>query len=192
MLQSPPPPKQLAKFPPSKTVRYCPAAIPPVLLVASVFGETEDAAKHFSSWPSRAETRPKVGGIPGWPVAHWGGWPWILWEKIRMKHLSFNKEGQKMTVHYDVFFVLLPGFFFSEQFHCSSIAWVSNPIGSLDMGVYIPCQLVRDMNSSSEGSLSRYILTFWIFTCFFSLNSAMFCIVLPLFGSNKILGPNWI
>lgn len=77
-----------------------------------MFGETEDAAKHFSSWPSRAETRPKVGGIPGWPVAHWGGWPWILWEKIRMNHLSFNKEGQKMTVHYDVFFCVASGIFF--------------------------------------------------------------------------------
>ena len=44
--------------------------------------------------------------------------------------------------------------------------------------------IVKYMNSSSEGSLSRYILAFWIFTCFFSLNSAMFCIVLPLFGSN--------
>lgn len=96
-------------------------------------------------------------GDPRGPMGPWGDGPWILWDDF---YFFIKRIRSNMIVNYDVFFLCCFRFFFSEQFHGSSIAWVSNPMGSLDMGVYIPCQLVRYMNSSSEGSLSRYILTF--------------------------------
>ncbi len=39
-------------------------------LPASVFGEAEDAAEHFSSWTPRTEARPKVGAVFFSPRLH--------------------------------------------------------------------------------------------------------------------------
>lgn len=126
MIQSPAP---LQHWKPSHPKRCHPNALPPsplVLPVASVFGEAEDAAKHSSSSPARAEIRPKVGGGSppvgpcGWVLGH----GMKLWEKIRCKHWPWLAQAR--STHKRKIAMFFSGVRENEQFHCSSIAWASN------------------------------------------------------------------